>query len=351
MKTGYWVLFLFLFCGVTLTAQDNVSDKKKVYEVWLKQANSFIVAKGVLYETGDSAIYLVPFLYSDRIMEFQYNNIELLKVRREKSVRRGLIAGTAIGFGIGVITGYTISDFAYFQGLIAATFGFVYGIIGAGTGALAGSVKDRYPIRTSYDNFKKYKGSLQYYSYLDEKPALPQFVHRGYFSTSWGFSFAGGEFATNVPVSNYPGMNMTGSSFKGEVGYFFTNHLGIKWTSIDNVYSVEAYDNLMQWTFHSDLIGPVISLSASDKFRFDFNPSAGYSTAYLYDLEEHYYTGHGFGLSFSGKIAYIMSKRWNASVSTTHTSSKQKYKEGGTGKARALDITVGLEYKFGKKSL
>ncbi len=342
---------VILFCCIALTAQENFSGKKKVYEAWVKPVNGSGFTKGVLYESGDSSIFLVSSLRSDRIMEFQFDNIELLKVRREKSVIRGLIVGSVIGFGTGAIAGYTISDFALVQGFLAAGVGFTYGIIGAGVGAIAGSVKDRFPVRNSYENFEKYKGSLQHYSYLDEKPALPKFVHRMYIAPSIGFSRAGGEFSANVPISNYPGMNKTGSSFKGEVGYFFTNHFGIKWTSIDNVYSVDAYDNLMQWSFHSELIGPVFSLPASDKFRFDFIPSAGYSTAYLYDNEEEFYTGHGFGFSFSGKMAYIMSKRWNASASAGYTSSKQKFEQGGTGKASALDITFGLEYKFGKKSL
>ncbi len=334
-----------------IAAQDNVSSKKKVYEAWVKPVNSSKVIKGVLYETGDSSIFLVPSLQSDRITEIQFNNIELVKVRREKSIRRGLIAGSVIGAGTGAIIGYTMTDFIYFQGFLATGFGIYFGVIGLGTGALAGSVKDRFPVRTSYGNFDKYKGSLQYYSYLDEKPVIPVFVHRIYIAPSIGFSRARGEFAANVPISNYPGMNMTGSAFKGEVGYFFSNYIGIKWTSVDNVYLVEGFNISMQWSFHSELIGPVISLPATDKFRFDFMPAAGYSSAYLYNGSEEFYTGNGFGLSFSGKMAYIMSKRWNASAIAGYTSSKQKYEQGGAGKASALDITFGLDYKFGKKSL
>jgi hypothetical protein len=342
---------VILFCCIALTAQENFSGKKKVYEAWVKPVGSSAVVKGVLYETGDSSIYLVPFLDSDRITEFQFDDIEVLKIRREKSVRRGLITGSILGAGTGVIIGSTMTDFIYYQGFLATGFGIYFGIIGLGTGALAGSVKDRFPIRTSYGNFDKYKGSLQHYSYVDEKPVLPKFVHRIYIAPSFGLSRAGGEFASIVPVSNYIGMNMTGSAFKGEVGYFFSNYFGIKWTSIDNVYSVEGYNISMQWSFHSDLIGPVFSLPASEKLRFDFMPAAGYSTAYLYDNEEEFYTGHGFGYSFSGKMAYIMSKRWNASAIAGYTTSKQKYEQGGTGKASAMDITIGLDYKFGKKSL
>ena len=342
---------VILFCCITITAQENVSSKKKVYEAWVKPVNSSGVIKGVLYETGDSSIFLVPSLNSDRITEFQFNNIELLKVRREKSVNKGLITGSVVGVGTGVILGSAMTDVAFLKGFFTAVSGIYFGIIGLGTGALVGSVKDRFPVRTSYENFDKYKGSLQYYSYLDEKPSLPKFVHRMHIAPSIGFSRAGGEFASNVPVSNYPGMNLTGSAFKGEVGYFFTKNFGINWTSIDNVYLVDSKENPMQWSFHSDLIGPVFSLPASDKFRFDLIPLAGYSTAYLYNDAEEFYTGNGFGISFSTKMAYIMSKRWNASASAGYTSSKQKYEQGGTGKASALDITLGLDYKFGKKSL
>ncbi|MBW6537468.1 MAG: hypothetical protein K0B11_20840 [Mariniphaga sp.] len=350
MKHTFLAIVALVTC-FTITAQENVSSKKKVYEAWVKPVNSFDVIKGVLYETGDSSVWLVPSLQSDRITEFQFNNIELLKVRREKSVRRGLIAGSVLGTGTGVILGLTATDIAFLKGFFTAVSGLYFGIIGLGTGAIAGSVKDRFPVRTSYENFDKYKGSLQYYSYVDEKPVLPKFVHRGFIDPSFGFARAGGEFAANVPVSNYPGMNTNGFSYKGGVGYFFTNYFGVKWTSIDNVYSVEGYNISMQWSFHSELIGPVISLPASDKFRFDFMPAAGYSSAYLYDGSEEFYTGNGFGLSFSGKMAYIMSKRWNVSAIAGYTTSKQKYEQGGTGKANALDITFGLDYKFGKKSL
>lgn len=345
------ITLLILFCFFPLLAQDKVNSKKKVYEAWVKPDNSSDVIKGVLYETGDSSIFLVPYLQSGLITEFPADSIYLLKVRREKSVRRGLITGSILGFGTGVIIGIPITDFIFFKGFIATYMGIAGGIVGLGAGALAGSVKDRFPVKKSYENFDKYTGSLQHYSYLDEEPARPKFVHRGYIASSMGISHASGEFAHNVPVSSYPGMNMTGIIFKGELGYFFTNNMGINWTSRHNQYSAGEFDQFMVWSFSSDLIGPVISLPASERIRFDFIPAIGYSSACLWKDDEEIYTGGGFGLGFTGKMAYIMSKRWNFSVSSGYVSSKQKYEQGGDGEARTLDISLGLDYKFGKKSL
>jgi hypothetical protein len=344
-------LLLFLICCLALNAQVNIVDKKNVYEAWIKLANNSEVSRGIIYEISDSSIFFAPSLQTDRIMEFRYDNINLLKVRRAKNIRRGSIAGSVIGFGLGSVAGLTISELPLLQGILAAGMGFTAGAMGLGAGAIAGSVKDRIPVRSSYENFEKYKGTFQYYSFLKEKAVIPKFVHRGYFSPSIGFSRAAGEFAASVPVTNYQGMNLVGSSLKGEIGYFFTKNLGISLTSLDNSYTVGEDDDMMLWNFHSQLIGPIFSLPASDKLRFDFTPQAGYSMANLYNNEEEFYTGHGFGISFSGKIAYITSKRWNVSASTGYASSIQKYEQGGSGKAQAMNLTFGLDYKFGKKSL
>lgn len=344
-------LTLLLFCSFILNAQGNVIGKKKVYKAWVKQANSNLVAKGILYEIGDSSVFLVPTLYSGQIKEFHAESIDLLKIRGVKSIERAMMIGSVVGFGTGAAIGYTISDFPFLRHLTAFGSGIVFGAIGMGIGALVGSVKDRFPVRNSFESFEKYKGSLQSHSFLDEKPILSKFVHRGYISLSTGFSNSGSEFINKVPFENYRGMNMSGEGFKGEVGYFFTSRVGVNWKSQQSRYSVKGDDSTMFWGFHSELIGPVFSFFATDKFRFDINPSAGYSSAFLYSDELEFYTGHGFGLNFSGKIAYIVSKRWNVAASISYTSSKQRYVQGGSGKAKALDVFIGLDYKFGKKSL
>ncbi|MDF1551117.1 MAG: hypothetical protein P1P88_25070, partial [Bacteroidales bacterium] len=81
------------------------------------------------------------------------------------------------------------------------------------------------------------------------------------------------------------------------------------------------------------------------------SPSIGFASAYLYVDNEEVYTGVGFGVNISGALAYDISKRWIGSVSSGYLSSKQKYKEGGYGKASDVNIQLGLAYKFGKRSL
>jgi hypothetical protein len=166
-----------------------------------------------------------------------------------------------------------------------------------------------------------------------------------------GFSLAGGEFATNLTVNNYPGMEMSGSAVRCEFGYFFSKHLGIHYTSRINEFSAGKSGIIMEWSYNSDMIGPLFSLPVSDNFRFDLIPSLGISSLSLYHDDKKIIAGNGLGLSLAGKMAYVMSKRWNLHANTSYISSKQKYKRGDRGKANAFDLSIGVDYKFGKKSL
>ncbi len=348
-KTSFAVLLLF-GCFV-LSAQDNTSAKKWAYDIWIKQVNSRDVTRGVLYETADSSIFIVPSLRSDQILKFRAEEIDLLKLRKRRSVLVGAYTGTVIGIGSGAVVGYTMTDIIYLRIIAGLGLGLIYGLAGMGVGTLAGSMKDRIPVRASQENYEKYHGSLQQYSYLDEHARHPVFIHRGYVSQSMGFSRTGAEYANNMTIRNYPGMEMSGSAIRWEIGYFFSKHLGVHYTSRINAFSARKSEFYMEWSYNSDMLGPVFSLPVSDRFHFDFIPSLGISSLTLYHNDDELIAGNGLGLSFAGKMAYVMSKRWNIQANASYISSNQKYKKGANGKATALDLSFGLDYKFGKKSL
>jgi len=360
-----FLIGLAICCSLLLAAQQNDNKRTTVYKAWIKLNKSPQIVKGVLYEIGDSSIVVAESIYSSTLQEYRFNDIGLMKVRRGNSIRRGIYRGAGIGFVSGIIASFSfVGDASVLTGPLYVMLGMTYGVVGAGLGAMAGTIKDRIPIKFSYENFEKYRGNLQDYSYRHEtKDAGKRFEHRGYIGSSMGLSFALGEFKTNVPINGYRGMKMSGFFNKMTIGYRFSERIGVDFTIRSDEYStLGVSETKMSWLFDSFMIGPVLSLPIDKKFRFDFTPSVGFASAYLISEEveiyagesieyKEIYTGEGLGVSISGTLVYNLSKRWFASASAGYFSSKQKYIEGGNGTARDIDFNLGLGYKFGKRNL
>lgn len=349
----FLIIGLLVCCVFWSGAQENGNKKIKVYKTWIKLDNNSQIVKGVIYEIGDSSIFVAGSLHPGTT-EYSFSNIDILKVRRDKSIVRGAIAGTAIGGGVGIITAVDLAGGAgFFTGVWSAMMGTVFGVFGGGIGTLAGTIKDRFPIHRNFENFEKYRSPLLNYSYLKEEiVAIHKFEHKGYIGFSAGLSFARDEFAFNVPVNNYKGMERTGFSSRTIFGYRIMEQIGVNFSVRTNEYSTVGESEIpMSWTLAAFTAGPVLSLPLSEKFRFDFSPSIGFASAYLYVDNKEVYKGRGFGVNISGALAYDFSKRWVGSFSSGYLSSKQEFKEGGNGKARDFDIQLGLAYKFGKRSL
>jgi hypothetical protein len=353
MKKTFLIVLIICSC-LTSWAQEKSNKKIKVYQTWIRLNNNPGTVKGILYEIGDSSVFVTESLNNKSLHEYRFNDIELLKVRRQKSVIRGTIAGGIFGFGGGLITASAFAgDFGYLESIVAATLGITYGIIGAGAGALIGSVKDRFPMRNSFENLKKYRRSLQDYSYINEKrTAGDPFEHRGYMSFSMGWAFAQGEFASIIPVENYVGMKRQGFSTISTLGYRFNETIGVAFVMRTDQYNLEEQSQVPSfWNFDTFAIGPVISFPISKKIRFDLNPSIGSSSAYLLIENKEVYTGRGIGLQGTGTLVYNVSKRWTVSSSVGYISAKQHFKQGENGKASIVDLEFGMAYKFGKRSL
>lgn len=360
-----FLIGLAICCFLLAGAQGNETKKVRAYKTWIKLNNGHQRAKGILYEISDSSVFVSESVYNSIHQEYRFSDIDLMKVRRGNSVLSGSIIGTGMGIVTGIIARSAfVGDAGVFTGVFNVLFGITYGAVGAGLGAFAGTIKDRIPIKGSFENFEKYRGNLMDYSYKYEKIATGNiFEHRGYIGSSMGLSFALGEFKTNVPIDGYRGMKMTGFSNKMTIGYRFSERIGADFTIRSDEYStLGVSETKMSWLLDSFMIGPVLSLPIDKKFRFDFTPSVGFASAYLNSEEveiytgesieyKEIYTGKGLGVSITGALVCNLSKRWFASASAGYFSSKQKYIEGGNGTARDIDIELGFAYKFGKRSL
>jgi hypothetical protein len=361
LRTIFTILALANFYSAI--GQGVIYKKPKEWDAWIKLNNNSSIQKGILYEIGDSSVFLSGSNKYQAPQVCNFNEIDNLKIRRTKSVRAGGIIGSAIGFAGGVIIINTVpeGDMDFMTIPISVVAGLVFGAVGAGCGILAGSIKDIFPVKSSYNNFDKYKGNLQKYSFVRETiPSGKIFDHRLYIGTTIGFSSAMDEFITAVPGSDYLGMVRAGYNFSIAAGYRLMEMLGMKVTIINNFYSVNfikdyssvnTINRTMSWSYDALLVSPVLSLPVYRQFRLDFSPGIGVAYAYMSDDDKFILNGEGLGLNISGAIIYNYSKRWFASVNIGYLSSKQQYKEGGSGEARTIDVGFGLSYKFGKRPL
>jgi len=360
MKVLLSFFLLVFISGHFAFSQDNPSKKQKAYQAWIKLNNNSLVAKGFLYQVGDSSVYLVNSLWDPEPREFTSANMELLKIRRDKSVRRGAITGSVAGATTGIVLINTIEGGLSYLTVPASTLsGLLFGLMGAGIGALSGSIKDRIPVQGNPDNFLKYKGSLLDYSWQKEIVTAPEFEHRGYFGMEAGVSKAGGEFAafSDIPLQGYQRMVKTGTVMVTQGGYRFTPNLGLNLALVNHMYSLELAENSPSgeyspyWGFDALIISPVVTWPFHDKWRLDFSPGIGYAGTTLSGPDDFVLNGEGLGYQLKGSLNWHYAKRWTATLGSSFLSADVKYKEGGSGRARAFSITAGVAYLFGKKSL
>lgn len=345
------VVIFFLSCCFLAGAQNNEQGRTKIFNAWLKTSGKQAKIKGILYEVSDSSVFLVKSLTYPEKTEYKFSDIDRIRLRNEKSVMRGLISGSAIGLGSGLIMGASVAkDMPFFGGLVASYIGITGALYGAGIGTLAGLISDPYPVKSSRDNFKKYQGNLMAYSFLEETiTAPPKFSHRYYGGFWMGVSKARSDFGSKISSQDYPGMDLTGISSQMIFGYRFTPFLGVNITFGTSQYGLKNGTSDLVWDYDTFMAGPVLSVSASDKLRFEFAPSIGFASAYQYDGIDNLYEGSGIGYSLGGAIAFDMSKRWLASANVRYKSSRYNYSKDG--KIGTVDSEIGVAYKFGKRSL
>ena len=348
------LIALLVCCFFPLLAQESISKKPRVYQAWIKLNNNRNPVQGLFYQVSDSSLFLTGTMDTSVVHEYNFRNIDLLKVRRTKSVKRGLITGSAIGLGYGVISSLNwVGEYGVLGSVVSASLGFGFGMVGAGVGALSGTIKDRIPIKATFGNFEKYRGSLQDYSLKHEKSVpAKKFIHRFYAGFTMGPSFASDGFAPLVPAIGNKGMEKTGFGSKTIIGYRITKKLGVNFSQRTSQYSLTGASQTEDfWSLDAFSIGPVITLPVSEKFRFDFLPSIGYAKAFLMFNNEEIITGNGLGIGFAGNLVYDFSKRWLMTAGIGYLTSNLVYSGNLKSKPSDLDLGFGVAYKFGKLSL
>jgi hypothetical protein len=159
-----------------LIADYWINSNKKMYKTWLTLKSEPFKSKGILYQSKESSILIVPMvknrqLISDKyIVDFQISNIETIKLRRHNKIGKGILVGAITGLVAGGLIGLIDGDdppgtwFALRAEEKAIIAGVPLAVCGAGIGAIIGSVKIKIPINGSSEKYRKNKSSLRRYS-------------------------------------------------------------------------------------------------------------------------------------------------------------------------------------------
>jgi hypothetical protein len=349
------VLLFLVFCACicSASAQENSVKKPKVFHASIKLTDGTVTPKSILYEVGDSSIFLKRWARDTVLTEYKYYKIKKVKIGRPLATAYGAGIGATAGAIGGLIAVNTVpGGLEYMTVPISALSMIYFGFIFGGVGAISCSIKDRIPVNGSYENFEKYQSCFLDYSYLKEGfEAKHRFEHNMLVNVSVGFSFSGGEFASDIPVSGYTEMDSKGAALKLIVLYRFTKYFGVSLSHAEDYYVVKNTERSLNWSYADLEAGPYVSIPLSKKVRFEFTSGLGIAGTTLANEEDFLLNGSGFGWHLGGGFAFDYSKRWSSVLDLNYKSATLKYKEGGNGNANITDIVFGLSYKFGKKSL
>ena len=158
MKTLITFLGILLVFSVSLNAQ-NKKGKIKVHRAWVKLMDGTEV-KGVLYAADSSGVKISSDISTNNINTISVNKIQEIRIRKKGKVGKGVLIGATLGAIIGLASGddrYSKADGAI-----------VWGVIGAGVGALAGTSKKKIVVNGNAATYNNYLSLIQSYALILE---------------------------------------------------------------------------------------------------------------------------------------------------------------------------------------
>ena len=164
MKASLTLIAFLLFFSIGLHAQ-NTSKKNKIYKVWITMLDDSKV-QGVLYSADNEFIKISKnnsFDFSN-LTTINFQNIDVIKIRRKGKIGKGAWIGAASGVGFGVILGLASENDGW-EGLVATGAGFFFGVIGTGVGAGVGTIKKKIHINGNIEIYKSHLEEIKSYSF------------------------------------------------------------------------------------------------------------------------------------------------------------------------------------------
>ncbi|MGB5359417.1 MAG: hypothetical protein WBN27_05685, partial [Eudoraea sp.] len=139
--------------------------------VWVSLTDSSKV-KGVLYSADENAIKIAKNYSMDvsNLTSINYQNLDILRIRRKGKVGKGAWIGALSGVGAGMLIGLIDGDDE--PGLFSMTMeekallgGILLGVVGTGIGALIATKKEKIVINGDIENYEKMLKTIQSYSF------------------------------------------------------------------------------------------------------------------------------------------------------------------------------------------
>ena len=148
------------------------------YNCWVfgNDSVSDIVRKGYIDSTTNSGIIFSfsstknNFLPKNRVLVYRdISSIDKIKIRRNKSVQRGILIGAGAGFLLGAALGFAgVPEYGVLNSLPpeqnAAAGGLTFFIPGIVIGGVVGSFRIKIPLNKNQQQYEKYRRAIDSYS-------------------------------------------------------------------------------------------------------------------------------------------------------------------------------------------
>jgi hypothetical protein len=374
MRTKFALLLLVLIGLPGLAhSQAQPVKKQKPFDSWVKTTDNLY--RGTLYQIQDSTI-LISDQNIDKVLTFNFQDINKVQLRRKNSTMVGAIIGGTIGI-LPALAIFSVSREEQIGGLIApiiAVVGLGGAAIGTGIGAGIGSIRITIPIDRKRENFDHYRSKLDYFAihpstYIppaaqvirvpEKQDAFPQqekkpiqsnpqeYEHESYIGILLGPSFLTGDLANRVLINGRNYQATTGySNHWINIGYRLKGNMGISFAGFGGQYNARSNDPNEWWSINGFLAGPMWTYSLSKRFLFDLKPRIGYAGSALNQSDNNQPQGNGWVLNPSASLRYNFARRWCIFTETGFMYSPQKIDQIGTVNFSSYNLGFGLGYRY-----
>lgn len=170
MKTHLMIITFLVFI-TSFQCANAQTNKGRTYKIWVELSQSNLKHKGQLIQVKDSSI-VIRYWQEETTVEISVKEIHKLKFRKKGAIGMGAGIGAGAGILAGVIAGMASGDdpppetwfeFSSTAEEKATGGAITLGILGAATGSVIGSIKKKFTINGSQENYVRIKPDLGKY--------------------------------------------------------------------------------------------------------------------------------------------------------------------------------------------
>ena len=163
MKNNLFVVFLMIFCNAVFGQTTNFKPHLAILE-----GNDGEIARGILYKTTDSSIFLLPksaiSIDTNMLQQYKIKYVKRIRIRKKSSVLTGFLIGGGVGAVAAVILQATKNSQTGFgaslQNAIITVAQIAYVTEVPAIGGLIGTHTKKYIIKNDVSNFKIYQPAI-----------------------------------------------------------------------------------------------------------------------------------------------------------------------------------------------